>query len=68
MDIAALLKLIWPLIVIQLGAQIYALYHLYHNRQTRNLSAAAWALIIILGEILGPILYFLLGSSEEERG
>lgn len=65
MDISTLLKMIWPILVLQIGFQIYALYHLYHHRKTRNLTPLVWALIIIFGELLGPIFYFLLGSSEE---
>ena len=66
MDLASVLKALWPLLVIQIGLQIYALYHLYRHRRTRTLFAGLWALIIVVCEIFGPIFYFLLGSSEEE--
>ena len=65
MNIAELLKLIWPLILIQLGLQIYAIYDLVKRKKSRNLSPAIWIVIIVLGEIIGPAAYFLLGRSEE---
>lgn len=65
MDIVTLLKLIWPLIVVQLGLQIYAIYDLVKRKKTRNLTPLIWGIIIIVGEIAGPAIYFLLGRSEE---
>lgn len=61
-----ILKQVWPFIVIQLGLQIYALVDLIKRKKTKNLSVAAWAVIIILGEIVGAIVYLLMGKSEEE--
>lgn len=65
MDIIELLKLIWPLILIQLGLQVYAIYDLLKRKKSRNLSLTIWVVIIVLGEIIGPAAYFLLGRSEE---
>lgn len=64
-QIIDLLKLIWPLIVIQLALQIYALIDLAKKGKTRNLTPAAWIFIIVFGEILGSIIYFVIGRSEE---
>lgn len=64
-QIIDILKLAWPLILLQIFFQIYALVDLIRKKKTRNLSPAIWAIIIIIGEILGPILYLLLGRSEE---
>lgn len=61
-----IVKLIWPLIILQLGVQIYAIYDLVKKGKTKNLSFVIWLLIIILGEILGGIIYFLVGRTEEE--
>lgn len=60
-----LIKIIWPVIVIQVLFQLYALIDVARARKTKNLSVVAWVIIIIVGEILGPILYFLIGKSEE---
>jgi hypothetical protein len=70
MDLAQvtdLLRIIWPLILLQLLFQIYALYDLFKIKfgKTKNLTTVIWVIIIVLGEILGPALYFLLGRGEE---
>lgn len=61
------ISVIWPLIVIQLAFQIYALVDLFKIKKskTKNLSPVLWAVIIVLGEIIGAALYFILGRSEE---
>ena len=65
-DPLAIIKLIWPLAILQLGVQIYAIVDLAKKGRTKNLSFVIWLLIILLGEILGAILYFLIGRAEEE--
>jgi len=46
---------------------VYALVDLFKLKKskTKNLSATLWAVIIIIGEIVGPALYFIFGRSEE---
>ena len=65
MDALSLLKLAWPLFLIQLGFQIYALLDLFKIKKTRNLTVPIWAIIIVLTELLGPIAYYIFGRSEE---
>lgn len=67
MNATDIISVIWPLIVIQLAFQIYALIDLFKIKKskTKNLSPVLWAVIIVLGEIIGAALYFLLGRSEE---
>lgn len=66
-QVTDLLRIIWPLILLQLAFQVYALYDLFKIKsgKTKSLSAVIWAIIIVFGEILGPAIYFLLGRSEE---
>lgn len=66
MSISELIVKIWPIIVFQLALQAYALYDLFKYKQVKKYSVAVWAIIIIVGELLGPIVYFLLGKSEDE--
>ena len=61
----SILKLLWPVLVIQIGLQIYAVVDVLKNKKTKNLSVPIWIVIIVIGEILGPIVYFLVGKSEE---
>lgn len=59
------LKVIWPLVVVQLALQVYAIYDLVKRKKTRNLSPFIWAVIIVIGEIVGAAAYFLVGRSED---
>ncbi len=60
-----LLPLLIPILLIQLGLQIYALIDLYRQQKVRLLPKWIWVIIIIIGEIFGPIIYFFLGRKEE---
>lgn len=68
MDAIELIKLIWPIIVLQLAFQIYALIDLFKIKKgtTKNLSSVIWAIIIVLGEIAGPALYFIIGRNDKQ--
>lgn len=61
-----ILKLAWPLILIQLAVEIYALVDLGRKGKTKNLSPVIWVLIILLVNMIGAILYLLIGRSDEE--
>jgi DMSO reductase anchor subunit len=52
-----------PIIALQLGLMIFALVDLTRRERTRG-PKWMWALIIILGELVGPILYFVIGREE----
>jgi len=59
-----LLPFIWPLIVIQLGLMVFALIDLSRRSATRG-PKWVWALVIIVINIIGPIVYFVIGREEE---
>jgi hypothetical protein len=60
-----IIALIAPIIVIQLGLMIAALYDLEKNeRRVRGDSKLVWALVIVFVNVLGPILYFVAGREE----
>ncbi len=65
MNILEILTLVWPLILLQLGFQVYALVDLARTKKTKNLTPVIWVLIIIFGEIAGPIAYLLVGKVQE---
>jgi DMSO reductase anchor subunit len=59
-----------PVILFQLVLQIAALVNL-HKRdksQIRWNNKLVWILIIVFGEMIGPIVYFVLGRIEGEPG
>ncbi len=57
--------LLIPIVLIQLGLMIAALYDLEKaDRTVRGGSKLVWALVIVFLNILGPILYFVAGREE----
>jgi len=65
METVEILKLLWPIILIQFVVQIFAIVDVARRKKTRNLTSAAWIVIIVVGEIVGPIVYFLIGRAED---
>lgn len=64
-NLEQLLPLLIPIIVIQLGLLVWALYDLTRpGRRVKGDSKVVWALIIIFINIIGPILYFVVGREE----
>lgn len=60
-----IVMLLLPLIIIQLAVQIWAVYDVLKKKKTKNLSVPVWIVIIAFGEIVGSIIYFIIGRSEE---
>jgi hypothetical protein len=59
------LALLLPILLIQLGLMIAALFDLEkEERRVRGGSKLVWALLIVFLNIFGPILYFLAGREE----
>lgn len=65
-NIKDILLLVAPLIVIQLALQIAAGINLYRRpvEEVRWNNKLVWALIIIFGELIGSIVYFVIGRIE----
>jgi len=63
-DLMKFLPLIIPLLLIQLALMIFALVDLSKREKTRG-PKWMWVLIIVFGELLGPIIYFVIGRPEE---
>ena len=62
-EISQILPLLIP-IIIELGLMIWALIDLIKQPATRG-PKWMWALIIILVNFIGPIIYFIIGREEE---
>jgi hypothetical protein len=58
-----LLPLLIPLVLLQLVLMVVALVDLVRREKTRG-PKWMWVIIILLGELLGPILYLLIGRVE----
>ncbi len=57
------LPYIIPLVLLQLTLMIVALVDLIRREKTRG-PKWIWAIVIILGELIGPIIYFIFGREE----
>ncbi len=59
-----ILPFIIPLVLLQLILMIVALVDLSKREKVRWIPKWGWALIIVLGELLGPIIYFVVGRED----
>lgn len=57
------LPLIIPIVLLQLILMVIALVDLARRERT-NGPKWLWAVIIIVGELIGPIVYFIIGRKE----
>lgn len=64
MDFTSLIPFLIPVILLQLGLMIYCLVDLSRREKTKG-PRWMWVLIIVLGELIGPVLYLVLGRIEE---
>jgi len=64
-DITTILLLAIPLVLIQLGLMIVCLLDLFRREKVKGLPKWAWAIIIVLGELVGPVIYLVVGRAEE---
>jgi hypothetical protein len=65
LKVEQIIALVAPIIVIQLGLMIAALFDLEREeRRVRGGSKLVWALVIVFVNVVGPILYFVAGREE----
>lgn len=65
-DILAFLPILLPFLLVGLLLVLIALIDLYRHRNVRK-NILMWTIIIIFINLLGPVLYFVLGRKEGER-
>jgi hypothetical protein len=63
-NITEFLPFIIPLVLLQLTLMTIALVDLIRREKARYLPKWLWAIIIVLGELVGPIIYLILGREE----
>jgi hypothetical protein len=61
--IIQLLPYIIPIVLLQLILMIVALVDLVRREKTHG-PKWIWAIVIILGELIGPIVYFVFGRKD----
>lgn len=62
-NITKLLLLVIPIALLQLILMIVALVDIAKREKT-NGPKWIWVLVVVLGELLGPIVYFIFGRKE----
>lgn len=60
--------LLAPLVLLQVVLMVIALVDLVKREHVRGGNKIVWALIIILVNIIGPILYLAIGRQERPHG
>lgn len=65
-DIMTFLPIILPVIAVGVLLVFIAFIDLYRHRKTRK-NVLVWTLIILFVNILGPILYFVIGRKDSEK-
>jgi len=57
------IMLLLPILLVQIGLQVYAIVDLVKREHTKG-PKWIWVIIIIAGEMLGPVAYLLFGRQE----
>jgi len=56
-----------PLALIEVGLMVAALIHIFTHKTYKMGNRWIWVPVVILFNIIGPVLYFVLGRSDEEK-
>lgn len=59
----SLIPLLIPIVLLELGLVVFALVDLRRRAATRG-PKWVWVLVILFVNLIGPILYFLIGREE----
>jgi len=59
------LPILLPLVALQLVLLLTALTHLFRHPNVKRGSKDLWIFVILFVNIVGPVLYFLIGKGEE---
>jgi len=62
--IKGILPFLIPLVILELGLMIFALVDLIRRKAVRGGNKIIWALVIVLFQIFGPIIYLVIGRKE----
>jgi len=61
------LPVLIPLFIVQFGLMITALVHAVKHPKYKTGNMIIWVLVILFVNIIGPVLYFIIGRGEAEE-
>ena len=64
-DFMQILPFVIPLVLVQVVLIIVSLLDLSRREKVKFLPKWAWVIIIVLGELIGPTVYLIVGRAEE---
>lgn len=64
-NIMQYLPFVIPIIIIELGLLIAALVHILRHNTYKVGNRVLWIVLVIVLNIIGPILYFIIGKGDE---
>ncbi len=64
-DFMQILPFVIPLVLVQVALMIVCLVDLSRREKVKFLPKWAWSIIIVLGELIGPAIYLIIGRAEE---
>ena len=64
-NLAQLLPLLIPIMLLELGLLVWALLDIIRRERVKGGNKVIWALVIIFINLIGPILYLILGREDE---
>ena len=64
--IVEILPFLIPLLILQLILLVVALVDLIKRQKVRGDNKVLWALLIVLVNIIGPVVYLIFGREEEQ--
>lgn len=59
------LPILIPVIILEVGLMIYSLMHVLRHSKYKFGNKTMWIIIVILIQIIGPILYLIIGKDNE---
>ena len=62
-NISSLIPFLIPIVLLQLGLMVFALVDLIRRERTKG-PKWAWALVIIFVNLIGPMVYLIVGREE----
>ena len=67
MDAPTIALVLVPILIIQVGLMLFALYDLFQEDRRVKGDKIIWALVIAFVNIIGPLIYFFAGRDEFSR-